>query len=325
MFSPKADLRTYPEWADLPTELLGIIANHVTSIHDYISFRGVCKSWRSPPRSTTSTGHFLGFLGSYFPQTAGRRYLSCSGWILNVSGVNVHLTHPVWRIRIKLPSTHTLSVNGSYGNSISKMVLSNSPTVKADLEVMVIWGKDNQLGFSRPGDDSWTIIASLGNSFSDIIFHNDRLYAFDVKNRRIVECDIHGPNPTQIRQVFSLPSFDPDFSVAARRHMWYLVGTYGKFLIVAHHFGTSSCKIFEIDLKGGSHKEVDYLGNKALFLGHNSSFCFELSTWDEIKHNCIYFSDMNVYCLLDKSFNSFVYGSTAASIPPPVTWVMPSF
>ncbi|KAG8374965.1 hypothetical protein BUALT_Bualt10G0050500 [Buddleja alternifolia] len=112
------------------------------------------------------------------------------------------------------------------------MVLSNSPTVKADLVVTVIWGKDNQLGFSRPGDDSWTEMASWDGTFSDIIYHNGMLYALDV-NRRVLE-------------------------------------------------------IFEIDLKGGSHEEVENLGNKALFLGHDASFCIELSTWNEIKPNCIF-------------------------------------
>ncbi|KAG8374961.1 hypothetical protein BUALT_Bualt10G0050100 [Buddleja alternifolia] len=372
MFS--LDSRTYPEWADLPIELSAVIANHVTSIYDYISFRGVCKSWRSAatfdnfdrafPRlpglmyvtkeqkeenwkkenrclRSYHVPNIVNFLDvsmnktykiSDFPPTAERRYVSCRGWILSVWGVDVHLTHPVWRIRIELPTTNTFSslINTSHshdgnGISISKMVLSDSPTLKVDLVVMVIWGGDNQLGFSRPGDSSWTVIAASDDEkFSDIIYHNGRLYALDV-NRRIVECDIHGPNPTQIRQVFSLPSYDPDFSMVARRCTWYLVETSGKFLIVARHFGTSRCRIFELDLKGGIHKEVDDLGNKALFLGCNSSLCVELSTWNEIKPNCIYFSDVNVYCLSDKGFHRFVYRSAAGSIPAPATWVMPSF
>ncbi|KAG8374960.1 hypothetical protein BUALT_Bualt10G0050000 [Buddleja alternifolia] len=377
MSSPKRspDSRTYPEWTDLPIELSAVVANRLTSIHDYVSFRGVCKLWRLAatfdnfdrgfPRVpwlmyvTKEERTKKGFFGPHiprvanfldvsmnktyrsinFPPTCGRRYLSCNGWILNVSGVDVELTHPVWRIRIELPGLNPFSVN-RHGNCastviISKMVLSSSPTLKTDLVVMVIWGSDNQLGFCRPGDSSWTIMASWNDSFSDIIYHNGRLYALD-DSRRVVECDIHGANPTEIRQVFELPSFDPNLNLAVTgRQKLYLVETSGKFLIISRRFNlfkTLSFKVFEFDLMDGSHNEVHDLGNKALFLGFNSSFSLELSDWNEVKPNCIYFTDhlglykdrdVSVYCLLDASINSFVHGITRATCAP-ATWVVPS-
>ncbi|KAG8374959.1 hypothetical protein BUALT_Bualt10G0049900 [Buddleja alternifolia] len=367
-----SSLRMYPDWADLPTQLSAVIANRLTSIHDYLSFRGVCSSWRL--RATfdnfdrsfarvpwlmyvTSGERIKGFLGPLvprianfydvsmnktynFPQTVGRSYFSL---------FDVYLTHPMWRIRIELPSIDTFPADthgdGASALSIRKMVLSNSPTLKSGLIVMVVWGKDGQLGFSRPGDSSWTVMDLWDETFSDIIYHNGRLYALD-DSRRVVECDIHGPNPTQICQVFSLqPDFDPDLTLNERQKL-YLVETSEKFLIisrVSNIYKTLSFKFFEFDLIDGRHNEVHDLGNKTLFLGFNSSLCVELSVWDEVRPNCIYFTDqsrlykdsvvdqlglykdrdVNVYCLTDRSINSFDYGISEI-VREPATWVVPS-
>ncbi|KAI3468731.1 hypothetical protein Pfo_025394 [Paulownia fortunei] len=366
MSSPKRspDLTTYSDWRDLPLELLAAIAKRFTSIHDYISFRGVCSSWRSAatfsnfdrafPRvpwlmyvageeekkgiiggDVTRVANFLDLSKNKtykiinFPPADGKMYLSWGGWILYISeDFDVNLTHPVWRIKIELPRLDTFPAyiheDGISARVISKMVLSDSPTIKTDLVVMVIWGEKNQLGFSRPGDSSWTVMASWDDSFCDILYHNGRLYAVDF-SRRVVECDIHGPNPAQMVQVFSLPNFDHGFSFA-NRHMCYLVESSGKLLIVCRYFivcRTVKFQIFEFDLMNG----------KALFLGFNSSFCLELSASNEVKPNRIYFtdhfgrcmeSDTGVYCLLGKSIKGFFGGFSGAFSTPP-TWVVPSF
>ncbi|KAK6137470.1 hypothetical protein DH2020_028785 [Rehmannia glutinosa] len=222
--------------------------------------------------------------------------LSCGGWILCVSedtgGGEVNLTHPVGRVKIDLPCLNTFP---DYSHEdgihfISKMVLSGSPTMKGDLVVMVIWGKNNQLGFSRPGDSSWSVTDTWDGSFSDIIYRKGRLYAVDFSGR-IVECDIHGPNPSQIVQVFSFPNFDASFDATC----YLLESSSGELLIVCHRiFGRKTLwfEVFEIDLKDGSHKEIHGLPNKALFLGCNSSLCVEVCDWDRnaVKPNCIYFT-----------------------------------
>ncbi|KAG8367551.1 hypothetical protein BUALT_Bualt16G0083600 [Buddleja alternifolia] len=231
MSSPKRSpgLRTYPEWADLSIKLSAIIANRLKSIHDYVSFCGVYDSWLMYVTRLT-----------FSPQ-------------------------PV----VTDTCLVTYGFLTSHGNSISKMVLSSSPTLKTNLVVMVIWGNDNKLGFCRLGDSSWTVMASEHDTFSDIIYHNGRLYALD-DSQRVVECDIYGPNPTEICQVFKLPSFDanPDLAVT-RGQKLYLVETSGNFLIISRLFNifkTVSFKVFEFDLMDGSHNEVHDMGNKAVFL-----------------------------------------------------------
>ncbi|KAK6158196.1 hypothetical protein DH2020_005510 [Rehmannia glutinosa] len=291
-----------------------------------------------------------------FASADGKLYLSWGGWILCVSEEigAVNLTHPVWRTVIDLPGldtfpeyiqenddpldtlheyTHENDENGS--RYISKMVLSGSPTIKCDLVVMVIWGKKHQLGFSRPGDPSWSVMDTWDGSFSDILYHNGKLYAVD-STRRVVECDIHGPNPSQIQQVFSLPNVDDRF--ASFDKICYLVESFGKFLIARRHFAyrnTLSFDIVEIDLKDGSHKEIRHLWNKSLFLGFNASLCLHLSAWNvvKLKPNCIYFtdhfgqcvdSDMGVFCVQNMRMRGLPGGFSCSSLTPPI-WVVPSF
>ncbi|KAL2238228.1 F-box protein At2g26160-like [Sesamum indicum] len=368
MPSPKRspDTETSFDWAELPVELSAAIAKRLVSIRDYISFRGVCESWRSAatfenfdreyPRvpwlmyfNVEEEGKEIAegtkFLNmsenktyhtTDFPPGTGA-YLSCRGWILYISEnmVDVNLTHPVWRIKIELPCLDTFpayKLEDGVSRFISKMVLSCSPTTKTDLVVMVIWGEGNQLGFSRPGDSSWTVLDSWDDSFCDIIYHNGRLYAVDVR-RRVVECDIHGPNPGQILQVFSLPK-DHGFSFS-NKDLCYFVESSGKFLIVSRHFNdckTMRFQILELDLMDGSHKEIFKLGKRALFLGFNTSFCLERTASINLKPNCIYFTDhiwrcmhldTGVYCLFNGRIKDF--GGFPGSVHAPPLWVLPSF
>ncbi|KAL0312589.1 UNVERIFIED_CONTAM: hypothetical protein Sradi_5658200 [Sesamum radiatum] len=360
------DTETYFDWAELPVELSAAIAKRLVSIHDYISFRGVCESWRSAATFENFDSEYprfpwlmyfsgedveKGIVVTKFLDMSENKtyqtldfspgpgtYLSCRGWILYISQnmVDVNLIHPVWRIKIELPCLDTFptyKLECGVSRFISKMVFSGSPSTKTDLLVMVIWGKGNQLGFSRPGDSSWTVLASWDDSFCDIIYHNGRLYAVDVR-RRVVECDIHGPNPGQILQVFSLPE-DHGFSFS-NQDLCYFVESSGKFLIVSRHFfgnhKTARFQILELDLTDGSHKEIFSLGKRALFLGFNTSFCLEQSASVDLKPNCIYFTDhlwryvhldTGVYCLLDGTIKSF--GGFPGSVHAPPLWVLPSF
>lgn len=370
---------TISDWADIPKELLSAIAKRCSPITDYVSFRGVCTSWRSAAtfdnfdrepirvpwlmrvsRQYTKEGQDIVDIkkvANFFdlskkktykvinvPPAYDTMYLSWSGWLLCVSydlgDVDAYLTHPVWPIKINLPGLGAFCESTYEGghwvlpNSISRMVLSDSPTIKTDLVVMVILGNKKQLGFSRPGDSSWTVMDSWEIPFCDIVYHNRRLYALD-STMTVVESDIHGPNASQILQVFTLPEFIPFLPFPVMR-VYYLVESSGKILIVSRHIHNNVTDLFqviELDLMNGSHKRIDDLGNRALFVGSNSSVSVELSAWDDGKPNSIYFTDHSmksrgfdtgVCCLFDMTVELFPYGCAAALSAPP-TWVLPSF
>ncbi|KAK6158237.1 hypothetical protein DH2020_005551 [Rehmannia glutinosa] len=341
-------MKTHSDWCDLPSELLADIAKRLSSIHDYLCFRGVCSSWRSAatfdnfdnalPRvpwlmyvSGEKEEKNVERVASFYDLSNNKTYnitanfppphdkksyvLSCGGWILCVSedtGGAVNLTHLVWRVKIDLPCLDTFP---DYAHKdrirfITKMVLSCSPTIKGHLVVMVIWGKKNQLGFSRPGDSSWSVTDTWDGSFSDIIYRNGRLYA-----------------------VFSFP-YLPDLYYPAST-AFYLVETSGGLLIVRRGIfdrRTIWFEVYEIDLKDGSHKKIHGLPNMALFLGCNSSLCVEVCDWDRnvAKPNCIYFtgrgknSDRGLCCLSDMSFEGLPGEFSGPFLTPP-TWVVPSF
>ncbi|KAL7123008.1 hypothetical protein ACP275_01G079600 [Erythranthe tilingii] len=391
---------TISNLSELLPELLAAIAKLCTSIHDYISFRGVCRSFRSAATlenfdrewtgrlpwlmlvsrerkneeeskaildsNSTRVADFVDLFEkktykiANFPPLDRSMYLSSKGWILCFSSADIYLTHPVWRIRIYLPGLETFPPETDDSPiSISKIVLSDSPTVKTDLLVMVIWGEKNQLGFCRPGDDSWTVMDSSEAPFCDIIYHKRKLYAVDSESR-VVECDVHGKNPVQLRQVFSIPARD-NVDRIPPHGTYYLVESLGEILIVARHtysVETVFFKIYGFDLMdgcAGRRKEIRNLGDRALFVGSNSSFSVDLSKWDgvkrsnrvkrsdsslpvafsskldDVKPNCIYFTDHSVrtngldngvFCLSDMKTERYFVQCAICVFP---TWVLPSF
>lgn len=109
-------------------------------------------------------------------------------------------------------------------------------------------------------------------------------------------------------------------------------------------YGTTSFKVLELDLNDNKWVKVKDLGNRALFLGYNSSFSIEVSVdSNRIKNNCIYFTDdcsesylgilefpngggkdMGIYNLLDGRIEPHFCGNSYSLVTPP-TWVEPSF
>ncbi|KAL3498621.1 hypothetical protein ACH5RR_041353 [Cinchona calisaya] len=59
-------------------------------------------------------------------------------------------------------------------------------------------------------------------------------------------------------------------------------------------YDTKGFQVYEVDLLGGKWKEINHLGNRALFLGHSASISLDVSTnklSPRIKQNHIYFTD----------------------------------
>uniref|UniRef100_A0A5B7ALQ3 KIB1-4 beta-propeller domain-containing protein n=1 Tax=Davidia involucrata TaxID=16924 RepID=A0A5B7ALQ3_DAVIN len=290
------------------------------------------------------------------PEASGKRCFSSQGWLLTIGkDEEVNLVHPLSRVQIQLPNLTTVSdleemataaigTGEMYLTFIQRVVLSCSPSMTtSDYVVMVIHGACPKLAFHKKGDDAWTTVETRMAQYFDVIYYEGLFHAVDCQGR-VVVCDVNGPCPT-IAQIVS---------VMARGFVdlienLYLVESLGKLLIVSREgvllheddtYGTTSFQVFELNVNNGNWVKVQSLGDRALFLGYNSSFSVEASSSD-IKANCIYFTDdchesysypsyngggkdMGIYNLVDGSFEPHFKGDSISDISPPL-WVTPSF
>ncbi|KAM3325180.1 hypothetical protein P3S67_000304 [Capsicum chacoense] len=118
----------------------------------------------------------------------------------------------------------------------------------------------------------------------------------------------------------------------------YLLELSGIFLIILRFTG-NKFEVFEIDVNKAELKEVNTLGDCAVFVGFNVAICIDSSKFARVKSNHIYFTDddndkfgegdgggrnTGAYSLEDGKVESFYPGESLSHICPP-TWVTPSF
>ncbi|KAK2988915.1 hypothetical protein RJ640_026183 [Escallonia rubra] len=358
-------------WSELLHDLLVEIAKQIASIEDFVSFqlmvRGcnqgqfhpiysnplayACRS-RASKRIGTVATIFQPIkrqdIQSHLPGSQ-RNPVSSLGWLLTLGELKANLLHPLSRLQIQLPDLNTFQDYDKHENYlldyVHRMVLSASPAARRDYLVMVTHGFAASLGFWRPGDASWTAVDRWEWYIYDISYYEDKLYAVDVHGSIIV-CEVNGPNPTQI----NLVSSPPDGLLPLRNEQLYLLGWLNNTLLVvsrkgvqltdAGNYGTTTFQVFQLDLRDKKWSEINNLGNRALFLGFNSSFSMEASDTNRCKANCIYFTDdcvdsyrsfpggggrdMGVFNLLDGSIEPHFDGRSLSLVTPP-TWIEPSF
>ncbi|XP_009618432.1 F-box protein At2g26160-like [Nicotiana tomentosiformis] len=180
-------------WAELPHDLLTLIAKRVKVIEDFIAFSAVCNSWRTAATkenfdalspqvpllmlAADKDGDDYREFYSLFKQKVSRIFLpeargpvECfpsEGWLCAISCIGeMKLLQPFSRISIQLPSLKALlSLHGEEApkegewHCIDKAVLSASPSVTSDYALVISrFGEGSLLSFWRPGDLNWTNI-----------------------------------------------------------------------------------------------------------------------------------------------------------------------
>uniref|UniRef100_A0A5B7ANM9 KIB1-4 beta-propeller domain-containing protein n=1 Tax=Davidia involucrata TaxID=16924 RepID=A0A5B7ANM9_DAVIN len=289
------------------------------------------------------------------PEASGKRCFSSQGWLLTIGkDEEVNLVHPLSRVQIQLPNLTTVSdleemataaigTGEMYLTFIQNVVLSCSPSSDNVVVVMVIHGALSKLAFHKTGDDAWTTVETRMAQYLDLICYEGQFYAVDCRGR-VVVCDVNGPCPT-IAQIVSMM---PNGFVRLIEKL-YLVESLGKLLVVSregiqvrgddYNYGTTRFQVFELNVNNGNWAEVQSLGDRALFLGYNSSISVQADIG--CKANCIYFTDdsyesylfttpngggkdMGIYNLLDGSIEPHFQGHSFSYVTPPL-WVAPSF
>ncbi|KAI8569441.1 hypothetical protein RHMOL_Rhmol02G0279400 [Rhododendron molle] len=244
-------------WAELPEDILVLIAKRITLFEDFLFFSGVCRSWRSVAVNDNFKGseqipwlmlcdkdkpderQFVsvrkgGVIRTVnLPEARGKRCLETLGWLVTTSeDGDINLLHPFTRVQINLPHISTSEYYHPRRNKhlrfINKAVLSSCPEEGKDYVLMAIYsGGDSsggRLAFWRSRDVSWIRVNIIW--FSDINFYNGLCYG--VVGAQIFAFDVWGPNPN----VALVVGYGPSHEYFEGRQKPYIVQSAGVVLIV---------------------------------------------------------------------------------------------
>lgn len=319
-------------WSELHQDLLVEILKKIIFHEDYVTFGCICRSWLFAARnynfsyksyqipwlmiSEENFSNYKSFFSIwkdrirdvYLPEARCKMCYSSKGWIITVDvDYSMSLLHPFSGVKIKLPNIITIiSRRGLCGHLIAKCALSSSPSVTSDSILVVIYGGRRELAYIRQGSNKiWNRIDIRGflSDYVDIVFYNDKFYAVNIRGEILV-FDFSGKEVAG-HAVAQLPSeLDERNDDYREKNMLYLVECGGALLVVCRraqylivenilHLSTFEFQIFEVDLRTNTWTVVKDLGNRALFLGYNSSMSVEISGGSP---NSIYFTDIRFEC-----------------------------
>lgn len=294
-------------------------------------------------------------------EISDHKCVSAGGWlVMNDRDLNMCLFEPVSHTRIQLPHMNTfedydyLVDEGfdMYRICLGKAVLCGNPST-SDYILMIIYGNIRRLAFFRPGFKSWILVSSPlaplrddvprfssfaddYHSFSDAVYHRDRDQFYTVGFAgRVLAVKVRNGSTTPVTEVVANLS---TVSVYDPVDTPYLVELGRDLLVVLRKFDdptesyyfTYSFIVLHLDISTGSFTKVNSLGDKALFVGLNSSVATEASS---CKGNSIYFTDDNeiqkddklgkdtgIYNLEDGKIEPYYYKDSFHYITPPI-WV----
>ncbi|XP_059303976.1 F-box protein At2g26160-like [Lycium ferocissimum] len=312
------------------------------------------------------------------PKPSRKRCMESTGWLITVGEDEgeISLLHPFSGVQIELPHQNTTEVykdhrTGWLMSFIRKAVLSANPSHTSDYVLVVIEGGMRFLSFWRPGDLRWTRVRWEGTNherLADLVYFNGQIYAVDYCSQVLV-CDVAdfvGPEPTKSHIITQIPPKPGDY----REHL-YIVESLGSLFVIVRYgvqfraikddsdripltlipaerieeqeeeltYGTTNFRVFQVNLATCKVTQTRELGERAFFLGANSSLSVQASQFPGIKPNHIYFTDdffesylgfaegggldMGVCNLADGSIQLHYEGVSLSPVCPP-TWVTPT-
>ncbi|XP_060204686.1 F-box protein At2g26160-like [Lycium barbarum] len=296
------------------------------------------------------------------PKASGKRCMESMGWLITVGqDESASLLHPFSGVQIELPHPNTTEDYerhriGEPWNFFHKAVLSASPSHTSDYVLMVIEGNMKFVSFWRPGDLRWTRInyRNYYHIHRDIIYCTGKFYAVDC-NGVVLVYDVTNSSPTQI--LAELPEHhggDQCYILESMGSLFVVVRYGVKFRPIKggsdripltpmfddeETYGTTSFGVFEVDLAAEKLNETKELGDRALFLGANTSLSVQASQFPGVKPNHIYYTDdywesylhyvegggldMGVFNLANGSFEPHYNGVSLSRFCPPI-WVTPT-
>ncbi|GKC35453.1 putative F-box protein [Tanacetum coccineum] len=249
------------------------------------------------------------------PEAHQQRCISSHGWLLTTGEEEFYtkLIHPLSRTQIDLPQLYMFEEFYFdqdewmyYGQCMRKVVFSSSNPLEYDpsFRVVIIWGKS--IGVCRLGDVSWTRVIGWEGNLLDITYHEKRKRLYVVATMGLIyECDIINEvsSPLSLSRVSIFPA--KEFGYSSVPWAYLLEWGYDSLLMITrerHYFRkhddeyvcygpyrTNKFDCFLFSLDDGKWSKLGSLGDKAVFLGFNSSFAVDAG--EGVKADCIYFTD----------------------------------
>ncbi|KAF3338925.1 F-box protein [Carex littledalei] len=312
-----------PCWADLPGDLLTIIAEKASTTNtQYVHLRAVCKAWRRaltphpnhlPPQfpwlmlpklSISDADIFFYDMARsktyrfQLPYVSGKYHCGSShGWLVLEHEHRVSLLNPVTSRCINLPSFDApptlrkmyVSSNAIYPTCIAKVCLSCTPSKPGCIVVAWFFSSSNwELGFCRIGDSQWTELKwDAGPSVMDFTLYNNLVYTVNTK----MEISVYD---LQDRSVWTFPS---KFNFYNRMHdeINLVEGdadSSGPLIVITVDCGTMDfveinkvCVYKWCDERQRWHR-VKEIGKRVLFLNMRNSINLQC---DEKQENDVYY------------------------------------
>ncbi|XP_077220371.1 putative F-box protein At5g55150 isoform X2 [Tasmannia lanceolata] len=245
---------------------------------------------------------------------------SSMGWVVTVDdSSNVHLINPLSKTQIQLPSLDKLMYpRYSFLREIpreciyiNKIILSADPISTPDYIVVMIVGGHSLFSFYKPGDEGWTTLEIPWGPLNDVIYYKGQFCCI-TKSCCILACDFASnglPKFTKITRAAGLAS--------------YIVESSGELLEVSKWNGKkgfiSYFNVFQLDQSTGKWIELESLGDQVLFLGFNCSISLSALDFPQLKANCIYYADNDIY--VDCGIYNLKDGSIKDCYPHPLCWI----
>ncbi|XP_021762614.1 putative F-box protein At1g65770 [Chenopodium quinoa] len=292
-------------WADLPTELLEKIGEHLNSRIDVFRFRAVCSSWRSAI-SLSPSSYINDFTFPFIVCRLEHNRRSCLVKLIETTQGGFKVLNPLTIPKAEFICGKSLNLldcrlielgeglhfdsSIDYGElNVKKAVLFRGVGIVAIYDYV-------KLGFRVFWDDNWTNLSKNPKIlYTDIVLCQGEVYVMD-KNGNVYWID---KSMNVVKYLPRLNSSGQQKNLVESEGQLYVVETYSRLWTEFDEFGELidsgtekvDMKVYKLDDKWGIWVQVTSLNDRVFVLGEDVCFSVSINDFPSCEGNCIYFID----------------------------------
>ncbi|XP_021735928.1 F-box protein At2g26160-like [Chenopodium quinoa] len=301
--------------------------NSIKDINNFCPYKNTQLPWlmlADPPNNSHRRLYSLSkhmFRNINLPEHHDDRWMffASKGWLISssLSNKNITLFDPFSNKVIKLPNILPKVLHFDEIELVDevtslfvyyKFIISSRPSSSGDdFAVATMFDKTQRLAFWRPGHAEWSIPDAhfFINQVFDVCYFKEEFYAIDLYGKVMAfGSEVMKRQPRVVVDV-SLRSDDLDSHLDV---IPYLVEVENTLLVILRKiymgdvgeededkYYTDSFDILQLNVNDGKFKQVKGVGEHAIFLGFNSTFSVDASSYKHgCKADCIYFTDVYI-------------------------------